>query len=112
MNAVRWFDSETKNGGVDQFFHNDTGVLAQDALEGFRRIGARKAAAYVEGVFREFPGGSPSRDHETRRGQMKKRWGNQTLDEALPHDGVEDLEILLARYIRAHAKDLFRTDST
>lgn len=45
--AVRWLNSEVCNGGLHQFFHNPTGVLAPEAVEGLEAIGASKAAAVV-----------------------------------------------------------------
>jgi len=43
--ALDWCQKEIRNGGLDQFFHNSTGMLAPEALAGFRRVGAH---AYVE----------------------------------------------------------------
>lgn len=42
--AVHWCITEVTNGGFLQFFDNPTGVLAAEAQEGFRRIGAIEAA--------------------------------------------------------------------
>lgn len=38
--AAHWCQSEVRNGGFHQFFSNTTGLLAPEALEGFRAIGA------------------------------------------------------------------------
>ncbi|QEL14877.1 DMP19 family protein [Limnoglobus roseus] len=37
--AAHWCQSEVRNGGLRQFFSNSTGVLAPEALVGFRAIG-------------------------------------------------------------------------
>jgi Domain of unknown function (DUF4375) len=37
--AAHWCQSEVCNGGLGQFFGNSTGVLAPEAVEGFRAIG-------------------------------------------------------------------------
>lgn len=37
--ATHWTQSEVQNGGLDQFFQNDTGILAPEAVEGFRALG-------------------------------------------------------------------------
>jgi hypothetical protein len=37
--AATWCQSEVRNGGFHQFFTNSTGVLAPEALAGFRAIG-------------------------------------------------------------------------
>ncbi len=34
--AVFFFDSEIKNGGLRQLFGNSTGILAPEAIDGFR----------------------------------------------------------------------------
>lgn len=43
--AAQWCQSEVCNGGFHQFFHNSTGVLAPEALEGFEAIGLDGLAA-------------------------------------------------------------------
>lgn len=42
LHAVHWYTSEAYNGGFDQFFFNSTGVVAKNALEGLKRIGANE----------------------------------------------------------------------
>lgn len=37
--AAHWCQSEVCNGGLAQFFGNSTGVLAPEAVEGFRALG-------------------------------------------------------------------------
>jgi hypothetical protein len=46
--ATGWLSSEVCNGGFHQFFTNATGVLAPEALAGFRRAGANALADIVE----------------------------------------------------------------
>jgi hypothetical protein len=43
--ATHWTQSEVQNGGLGQFFGNCTGILAPEALEGFRALGMPQAAA-------------------------------------------------------------------
>lgn len=38
--AAHWCQSEVRNGGLHQFFSNTTGLLAPEAMDGFRAIGA------------------------------------------------------------------------
>jgi len=42
--AAHWCQSEVRNGGLHQFFSNDTGVLAPEAVEAFRLIGLEQCA--------------------------------------------------------------------
>lgn len=49
--AAHWCQSEVCNGGLDQFFGNTTGLLAPEALDGFRAMGATIwAAILAEGM--------------------------------------------------------------
>ena len=34
--AIQWYYSEVENGGHDQFYYNDTGIVWELALEGLR----------------------------------------------------------------------------
>src|ERR1700724_4631038 len=46
--AAHFCQSEICNGGFHQFFWNSTGVLAPEAVEGFREIGQAQVAAVIE----------------------------------------------------------------
>lgn len=46
--AVYWCDSEIGNGGFNQFFFNSAGVLAPEALQGFRELGLERQARLLE----------------------------------------------------------------
>jgi hypothetical protein len=46
--AVHWTMSETVNGGLMQYFKNSTGILAPEAVLGFRRIGKPELAAALQ----------------------------------------------------------------
>jgi len=46
--ASHFCQSEICNGGFGQFFGNSTGVLAPEAVEGFREIGQVEVAALIE----------------------------------------------------------------
>jgi len=63
--ASHWCQSEVRNGGFQQFFSNATGILAPEAVEGFRAIGLEECASMLEEAMRYF--GSPyPRERETR----------------------------------------------
>lgn len=62
--------SEVCNGGFGQFFSNSTGVLAPEAIEGFRAIGQLKVAAVIDRACAAL--GLPyPRDREARQGRLK-----------------------------------------
>jgi hypothetical protein len=45
---VHWLESEVCNGGFHQFFSNVTGILAPEAVLGFRAIGLTDFAELIE----------------------------------------------------------------
>ena len=78
--AAHWCQSEVCNGGLHQFFSNSTGLLAPEALEGFRAIGAADWAEILSEAMRPF--GTPyPRDRERReqllptsQGRVREEW--------------------------------------
>jgi hypothetical protein len=64
--AVDWLSKEVYNGGIHQFFTNSTGVLAHEALEGFRMMGAERYAGLLGAVVALFPGGRVSKNQTER----------------------------------------------
>ena len=92
--AVQWYKSEVGNGGHDQFFANDAGIIWELAMEGLREIGCHDAAEILEEAVQRI-GGYPSMDRETRWTQIRRHnaefddldralWDNDSLiDKAL-----------------------------
>lgn len=81
-------EAEVNNGGFEQYFLNTDGVLADEAVAGFQRIGATRAAALLE-LARQ------NRDDPDQLAALDDRF--YTLDEP-----IQDLRI---RYIRTHPQD-------
>jgi hypothetical protein len=58
--AAHWCQSEVQNGGLHQFFHNSTGVLAPEAAAAFDALEMPKTADVVRSAISwfglEFPG--------------------------------------------------------
>ena len=52
--ATHWCDHEVCNGGFLQFFENSTGVLAPEAVDGYRALGLFEVAATVEDAMKLF----------------------------------------------------------
>jgi hypothetical protein len=78
--SAHWCQSEVHNGGLHQFFHNSTGLLAPEALEGFRAIGLTECSNILTEAMTFF--GSPyarerCRRHDllaSRRGRRREEW--------------------------------------
>lgn len=62
-----WFVMETNNGGIGQFFFNDSGELALPALDFLEEIGAAKTASILRRAIDLFPNGRVPTDQEERR---------------------------------------------
>lgn len=80
--AVWWCDSEICNGGLHQFFSNSTGVLAPEAVEGYRAVNLLECADLVLAAIDKF-GPSFPRERVERKaalqslklpGKARKEW--------------------------------------
>jgi hypothetical protein len=71
MFAGHLCQSEICNGGLHQFFWNSTGVLAPEAVEGFREIGQSQIAALVESAM-DLVGSPYPRGREERQGRLSQ----------------------------------------
>lgn len=67
MFAVHWLFLEAYNGGLHQFFFNDSGQLAVPALRGLEAIGAIGTADVLRRAIALFPGGEIPTDQLERR---------------------------------------------
>ena len=85
--AAHFCQSEICNGGFAQFFSNSTGVLAPEALEGFRAIGQSEVARTIEEAMRTL-GATYIRDRKARQEVLKALVGvhqdrHRALDEVV-----------------------------
>ena len=65
--AIVWLFRETNNGGLDQFFFNDAGKLAPDALRGLVLFGAPATANILRQAISIFPESEVPFDLKQRR---------------------------------------------
>lgn len=78
--AAHWCQSEVCNGGLPQFFSNTTGLLAPEALEGFKAIGATAwAEILAEAMNRcgpSYPRDRADREEflSSRRARTREEW--------------------------------------
>jgi hypothetical protein len=78
--AAHWCQSEVCNGGLHQFFYNPTGVLAPEAVAGFRSIGLTDLADILAEAMRFF--GEPYPREQADRheafakceGKLREEW--------------------------------------
>ena len=71
MFAAHFCQSEVCSGGFEQFFWNPTGVLAPEAVEGFREIGLPQLAALIESAM-ELLGPPYPRDRNERKSRLSQ----------------------------------------
>lgn len=84
--AITWYFAEVNNGGHHQFFYNSTGIVWEDALNGFKHFGMNEYTANFQKVI-DYCGGTISFDREERYRMLEKLEENEEefyklLDEA------------------------------
>jgi Domain of unknown function (DUF4375) len=67
--AVMWYMSEVNNGGHSQFYSNSTGIVWEDAKNGFKLMGLIEAMNIIEESVKRF-GTAPSFDRIIREQQL------------------------------------------
>lgn len=88
--ALHWCASEVCNGGFHQFFFNSTGVLAPEAVAGFKAIGMPRTAAVVAAAMASF--GEPyPRDREERQDALDALTTQSSANGQL-HSPFQDLD--------------------
>lgn len=116
---VYWLESEVCNGGFHQFFNNSTGILAPEAVAGFRSIGLTDFADSIEEAM-SFFGSSYPREREKREyllnlfdEENEDTWDpfieiNDKFDELRVIEGVSLMENdRIAVAINEYAKQFF-----
>jgi hypothetical protein len=112
--AIWWTQSEVDNGGFHQYFWNSTGIVAPEALAGFRLIGASRLAELLDAAMKVFPGGAPSGDCAERQVALESIGGEpfRPLEDELYELEKEDgLFKLTAAYVRSHPDEFFEPGS-
>lgn len=104
---------EIENGGFDQFFFNTSGDWALDTAEAFRAISAPDLADLVARAVREFPGGNPSRDLDTRRAELNGLpvESQARFDELSSKFDGSSVDSLLLRFIQDNLVEVLPSDS-
>lgn len=105
--ACHWYLSEVNNGGHDQFFNNNTGIVWKDAKDGFGAIHVKEIQRIIEEAAERL--GGASLDHEARLQQMDATDARfDDLDERLFElEKQLDLETSLMDYIRKNRSKFY-----
>ena len=108
--AAYWLQGEVLNGGLGQFFGNDTGVLAPEAVNACRALNMPRLAAKLQEAVAWF--GSPyPRDREAREALLVsvEDSGSDPFDKfdeevaELIYEEAGGLETSALAYVKAHA---------
>ena len=86
--ATHWTQSEIMNGGLGQFFSNSTGVLAPEAVEGFKKLGMPKCASILSEAMKFFGENYPR--ERAIRNSVLDYFYEQCGEEAIPMLEQED----------------------
>lgn len=108
--SLDWCQKEVRNGGFSQFFENSTGMLAPEALQGFKMIGATSYAKVLEEAIRLLPGRRALRSRLFR--YLQSRFlSSERLDalESRFYDLLksDDLEKYRGGYVRENPGEFF-----
>jgi hypothetical protein len=105
-------EEEVHNGGFHQYFWNQFGRFAPDALEGLRRVGAYKHADVLQDAMETFLGESELQDRIRRDGSLEAFAAAYRETRLTSLDPVwwnlsksVDLEALRVRYARKHLQE-------
>ncbi len=108
--AAYWLQGEVLNGGLGQFFGNDTGVLAPEAVDACSVLNMPRLAAKLQEAMAWFGSAYP-RDRETRETQLEAAADSgidpfETLDEEvadLIYEEGPGLEASALAFVKLHA---------
>jgi hypothetical protein len=95
---VSWFETETTNGGIDQFFYNDSGNHTDETLEALDAIGARQSAQFIRAALKLLPNQRVSADQDARRREIAAFLDERKLDDLVSGRVDSNLYQLLLDY--------------
>jgi Domain of unknown function (DUF4375) len=112
--ALYWLGSETSLGGLQRYFSTPAGMLADDAVQGARRLGlSGHADLLAEAITTVFDHPTVPQDQRSRQRALdglaaERRRRLDALDQRLSALLVEQpLDAALDRYVRDHPLEFF-----
>ena len=108
--GLTWLYLETNNGGLDQFFFNDAGKLAPDALRGLEMVGAPITADILRRAMSVFPNGVVPPEQAARREflcEVLTPEQEQYLDDLTTefYKDTEPVAELFEKYVAQHPEE-------
>lgn len=104
--AIEWYVAEVNNGGHDQFYSNSTGIVWEDAMNGFEVIGLSENNKILNESVKRM-GGNPGKDRERRQAELDKF--NPTFDDLDDrfYKSDKDMDKIIMKYIKDHKIDFY-----
>jgi hypothetical protein len=106
---IEELEREVNNGGLDQYFANDSGDNIEEAISALKEIKSAEFLKILESAARQFPDGRVPKDRDERLAVMEKIrdksegvW-SELDDEFYKYE--EDIYGLLTDYIHKNIKD-------
>ena len=113
IEATLRVENEVRNGGFNQFFHNGGTSCINDAIEGFRLIGAPKTAVLTENALSVYKEEIPFHNAVKNDGSLEafsESYEHTRLNDLDSqfyglYEAVEPLAALRIQYIRTHPNE-------
>jgi Domain of unknown function (DUF4375) len=106
--AIMWYMGEVNNGGHSQFYSNSTGIVWEDAMNGFELVGLKEGKSILEESAKRF-GTSPSFDRKKRETALDLL--NENFDDLDSRfyklDSSINITERIADYIQANKKAFY-----
>lgn len=112
--ALHWVQSEVRNGGFEQLYHNPAGTFAAEAPHAARLIGAPAYERVFTRANALFPDSVVPAEHKARQQALRQvRKQHRFMLEALDDEFfnlLRDVDIYehMGRYVTTHPHDFFR----
>jgi uncharacterized membrane protein len=105
--AISWYRDEINNGGHDQFYSNSTGIVWEDALNGFKEIGLPEFQKILEESAQRM-GGYPSKDRNERQDQLSTQNPDfEDLDKRYYKLEGSSFDSAMLKYIKKNRRNFY-----
>jgi len=106
--AIQWYQAEVDNGGHEQFFYNSTGIVWEDALNGFKKIGLSNYYEILEKAVAKMDNNIPF-DREMRIKTLQSLKPDFDSLDILFYktDSIQPLQEALSKFIDNNRSDFY-----
>ena len=106
--AIQWYQDEVDNGGHEQFFYNSTGIVWEDALKGFSKIGLNRYYSILSEAAKKMGNSVPfDRDARIKRLETLEPDFDNLDAQFYKLDSVQSLQDALVDFIQKNRSDFY-----